>query len=226
MAEAASATQSTKSKQPKTVIRWGLFAFGPWRLCLAASERGLVYADRLGRPADRPAAKEAERSTGFSAGGEPGEPADLRDESDFRDEAERDLASWAARWIPDVRLERDEQALQPYAAQYDEYFRGERAAFTFPLDLRGTPFQREVWRALADIPFGETCAYSDIAERIGKPSAVRACGGAIGKNPVMIAVPCHRVIGKSGALTGFGGGLDLKAWLLAHENGKTAGQAR
>lgn len=129
----------------------------------------------------------------------------------------RDLAAWAARWMPEAVLIRDERALSPCADQYRDYFRGGRTAFTFPLDLRGTPFQRDVWRALAEIPHGETRAYADIAERLGKPSAVRACAGAIGRNPVLIAVPCHRVIGKDGSLTGFGGGLDLKAWLLEHE---------
>lgn len=172
---------------PNKAIRWGVFDFEGWRLCLAASEQGLVYADRLA---------EGEES------------------------GEQELASWVRSHFRDgeTGLVRDEQALSAYADQYREYFRGERTGFTFPLDMHGTPFQKEVWRALADIPFGKTCAYADIAERIGKPSSVRAAAGAIGANPVLLAVPCHRVIGKNGALTGFGGGLDLKAWLLNHES--------
>ena len=81
----------------------------------------------------------------------------------------------------------------------------------------GTPFQKQVWRALCTIPFGRTCCYSDIAGRIGRPGAVRAVGGANRRNPIAIVVPCHRVIGRDGALTGYSGGLDRKRWLLGHE---------
>jgi methylated-DNA-[protein]-cysteine S-methyltransferase len=102
-------------------------------------------------------------------------------------------------------------------AQLEEYFAGERTAFEVPLDLRGTPFQLAVWNALLEIPFGVTCSYGELARRIGKPRAVRAVGHAIGSNPVAIVVPCHRVIGARGRLTGYAGGIERKAWLLAHE---------
>jgi methylated-DNA-[protein]-cysteine S-methyltransferase len=100
------------------------------------------------------------------------------------------------------------------------YFAGERRMFTIPLDFRGTDFQQEVWRALLTIPFGETRSYADIARQIGRPSAMRAVGAANGRNPISIITPCHRVIGSNGALTGFAGGLDAKAWLLALEGAR------
>jgi methylated-DNA-[protein]-cysteine S-methyltransferase len=98
-----------------------------------------------------------------------------------------------------------------------EYFGGERRRFDLPLAPVGTPFQLRVWRALRDIPFGATCTYGDIAVRIGAPSAMRAVGAANGRNPLPIVVPCHRVIGRDGRLTGFGGGLPVKQFLLVHE---------
>jgi methylated-DNA-[protein]-cysteine S-methyltransferase len=101
--------------------------------------------------------------------------------------------------------------------QLAEYFAGHRDRFTIPLAPRGTPFQHRVWRALATIPYGETRSYGQIARQIGSPPAVRAVGAANGKNPLSIVVPCHRVIGADGKLTGFGGGLDAKRWLLDHE---------
>ena len=104
--------------------------------------------------------------------------------------------------------------------QLEEYFAGKRKAFDVKLDLDGTPFQRKVWRALLTIPFGETRSYGEIARQIGNPRAVRAVGAANGKNPVSIIAPCHRVIGSTGKLTGFAGGLDVKARLLALEGAK------
>ena len=101
--------------------------------------------------------------------------------------------------------------------QIEEYFRGKRFEFEVTLDLEGTEFQRLVWRALAAIPFGETRSYGAVAETVGRPSAARAVGAATGRNPAPIIVPCHRVVGASGALTGFAGGLDTKRALLAHE---------
>ena len=101
--------------------------------------------------------------------------------------------------------------------QLKEYFSGSRKAFDLPLHLVGTPFQLKCWQALQKIPYGETRTYGEQAAAIGKPSACRAVGGANHRNPVMIIVPCHRVIGADGSLTGFGGGLDMKAWLLQHE---------
>jgi methylated-DNA-[protein]-cysteine S-methyltransferase len=101
--------------------------------------------------------------------------------------------------------------------QLAEYFAGRRTAFTVKLDVSGTGFQRSVWNALLTIPFGETRSYADIARDIGNSRAVRAVGSASGRNPLSIVVPCHRVVGSSGALTGFAGGLEVKARLLAHE---------
>jgi methylated-DNA-[protein]-cysteine S-methyltransferase len=106
--------------------------------------------------------------------------------------------------------------------QLAEYFAGQRTEFSLTLDLAGTPFQRLVWKALLTIPFGETRSYGQIAAQIGNPAAVRAVGAANGRNPVSIVVPCHRVIGSSGALTGFAGGLDVKSKLLAFESGRTS----
>jgi len=101
--------------------------------------------------------------------------------------------------------------------QLAEYFAGTRQRFALKLDVTGTPFQRKVWNALLTIPFGETRSYGEIARQIGCPRAVRAVGAANGKNPISIVAPCHRVVGSTGALTGFAGGLDVKAHLLAFE---------
>jgi methylated-DNA-[protein]-cysteine S-methyltransferase len=101
--------------------------------------------------------------------------------------------------------------------QIDEYFLGRRTEFSVPLKTDGTPFQEDVWRALRAIGFGMTASYQDIARTIGRPDAVRAVGAANGANPISIIIPCHRVIGKDGRLTGYGGGLWRKEWLLAHE---------
>jgi methylated-DNA-[protein]-cysteine S-methyltransferase len=101
--------------------------------------------------------------------------------------------------------------------QLNEYFAGQRREFALRLDVAGTPFQRKVWNALLTIPFGETRSYGEIARQIGNPGAMRAVGAANGRNPVSIVAPCHRVIGSTGKLTGFGGGLEAKAQLLALE---------
>ena len=101
--------------------------------------------------------------------------------------------------------------------QLAEYFAGRRKAFDLPLAFAGPDFQQKVWRALLTIPFGETRSYAAIARQIGQPTAVRAVGAANGRNPISIVAPCHRVIGSSGALTGFAGGLDTKAYLLRLE---------
>lgn len=101
-----------------------------------------------------------------------------------------------------------------------EYFAGKRNTFSVPLDMRGTPFQRQVWQALLAIPFGETRTYRDLAKRLGNPAATRAVGAANGRNPIAIIVPCHRVIGATGSLTGFAGGLQAKAHLLNLEGAK------
>jgi methylated-DNA-[protein]-cysteine S-methyltransferase len=101
--------------------------------------------------------------------------------------------------------------------QLEEYFAGQRTAFTVPLEARGTPFQREVWEALASIPYGATASYADIARMVGRPRAFRAVGQANGANPLAIIVPCHRVIAASGGIGGYSGGLPIKRWLLALE---------
>ena len=107
--------------------------------------------------------------------------------------------------------------LQSAMRQLDEYFAHARKNFDIALDLRGTPFQRAVWDALQALPFGATATYQSIAQRVVNPKAIRAAGTAIGRNPVSIIVPCHRVLGASGGLSGYAGGLERKRYLLAHE---------
>ncbi len=109
------------------------------------------------------------------------------------------------------------------ASQLGSYFRGDLTGFHLPLALEGTPFQRSVWTGLLAIPYGETISYGELARRIGQPSASRAVGLANGRNPVAIIVPCHRVIGADGSLTGYGGGMDRKRYLLALEQ-RVSGQ--
>jgi len=128
-----------------------------------------------------------------------------------------ELARWAASRFRDRPLLRDDEKLQPYAAELTKYLQGDLRQFTVPLDFQGTPFQLAVWDALCSIPYGQTKSYSDIAGEIGRPAAVRAVGAAIGANPVLITVPCHRVIGKNGALTGYRGGMSMKTRLLQME---------
>jgi len=107
--------------------------------------------------------------------------------------------------------------------QLVEYFTGKREEFDLPLKLEGTAFQRKVWKALARIPFGQTRTYGQIAKTVKSPAASRAVGAACGRNPLPIVVPCHRVVGSSGSLTGFGGGLAMKEWLLKHEGATLKG---
>jgi len=101
--------------------------------------------------------------------------------------------------------------------QLDEYFSKERKLFSLPLDLRGTDFQKKVWDKLLDIPFGKTISYLQLATALGDKKSIRAVGGANGRNPISIIIPCHRVIGSNGDLVGYGGGMDKKKWLLEHE---------
>lgn len=110
--------------------------------------------------------------------------------------------------------ESNNPVLNQAANQIKAYFDGKKVTFSLPLNPAGTPFQRAVWQALTEIPYGETRSYQDIAIAIGNPKAVRAVGGAVNKNPIMIVIPCHRVIGKDGSLVGFYGGLELKQRLL------------
>lgn len=118
-------------------------------------------------------------------------------------------------WILDSQHE--QPVLVMARQQLTEYFAGDRVTFDLPLGAVGTEVQQSVWRALSDIPFGETRTYGGIAKTIGNPKASRAVGSANGRNPISIIVPCHRVIGSDGSLTGFGGGIERKRWLLAHE---------
>ncbi|MGV8944291.1 MAG: methylated-DNA--[protein]-cysteine S-methyltransferase [Thermomonas sp.] len=111
----------------------------------------------------------------------------------------------------------DNAVLQAAQAQLQEYFAGTRTDFTLPLAPRGTAFQLGVWQELARIPYGATISYAELAQRVGKPTATRAVGAANGRNPLPIVLPCHRVIGADGALTGFGGGLPVKEFLLKLE---------
>jgi methylated-DNA-[protein]-cysteine S-methyltransferase len=111
----------------------------------------------------------------------------------------------------------DDAVLAKAASQLQAYFAGELTEFDLPLNMTGTGFQRTVWAALCDIPYGETISYGELARRIGQPSASRAVGLANGRNPVSIVVPCHRVIGANGSMTGYGGGLDRKRYLLGLE---------
>ena len=115
----------------------------------------------------------------------------------------------------------DEQANRPALSQLGEYFEGRRTEFNLPLDMDGTPFQQSVWRELLAIPYGETRSYGDIARKIGKPGAARAVGMANHDNPIAVIVPCHRVVGHDGSLTGYAGGIHLKQKLLSIERPTT-----
>ena len=118
---------------------------------------------------------------------------------------------------PQSAWRRDDAIFKPAREQLDAYFAGELQHFALPLAPAGSPFQQSVWRALREIPYGHTESYGALARRIGMPKAPRAVGLANGHNPISIIIPCHRVIGADGSLTGYGGGLERKRWLLAHE---------
>ena len=119
--------------------------------------------------------------------------------------------------LPDARSHQNDAFFQEAKRQIDRYFAGLLKVFDLPIVFTGTPFQNEVWKALCEIPFGETLSYGGLARRVGRPAASRAVGAANGRNPISIIVPCHRVIGADGSLTGYGGGMDRKRWLLHHE---------
>lgn len=121
--------------------------------------------------------------------------------------------------VRDPNWMRDERALAPLRDQLEEYFAGRRQEFDLELAPSGSPFQMQVWNALREIPYGQTASYGEIAVAVGQPGAARAVGGANNRNPIAIVVPCHRVIGASGSLTGYGGGLPRKQQLLALESG-------
>lgn len=128
-----------------------------------------------------------------------------------------ELKEWAEKRFRNVVLCENNDVLQGYADELVEFMEGKRQKFSLPMDFQGTQFQLDVWNALNNILYGETKTYKDIADRINNPKAVRAVGSAIGKNPLLILIPCHRVIGKNGTLTGYRGGLEMKKMLLKLE---------
>lgn len=133
-------------------------------------------------------------------------------------ENEKEMYNWISKSLPDHKLEKSDNPILIMAKeQLKDYFKGESEILDVPLILIGTSFRKTVWKALKTIPYGETCTYGEIAEQIGNPKAARAVGQANNKNPISYFVPWHRVIGASGALVGFGGGLDIKSWLLELE---------
>jgi O-6-methylguanine DNA methyltransferase len=138
----------------------------------------------------------------------------------FGEQARQHAAAWARRWLPEASLVDDQPAPHELADQIAAYFAGALREWSLPLDLRGTPFQLEAWRALCQIPYGSTRAYSEHAAAIGHPRAVRAVGAANGANPISLIVPCHRLIGKGGSLVKYGGGLEIKRRLLELEGAR------
>jgi methylated-DNA-[protein]-cysteine S-methyltransferase len=138
----------------------------------------------------------------------------------------RDKPSQADVELGEMQRDDGDRVLMETERQLNEYFAGERREFSLRLDMRGTSFQKDVWEALLGIPYGETRSYGQIAKQIGRPSASRAVGAANGANPIPIVVPCHRVIGSTGKLTGFGGGLDVKEKLLGIESQGRPGQLK
>ena len=127
------------------------------------------------------------------------------------------LERWVRRTFPDARIVQDARAHDEAARQLEEYFGGRRRVFDLVLDLRGSPFQKAVWTNVERVPYGRTASYSEIALLAGRPKAFRAVGAANGANPIPLVIPCHRIVGANGSLTGYGGGLSNKRWLLAHE---------
>ncbi len=115
---------------------------------------------------------------------------------------------------PDTSADKETTVLKNAVRQLEQYFKGERQEFDLPIKLKGTDFQLKVWTALRNIPYGETCSYGELAKKIGNSKASRAVGGANNKNPILIIVPCHRVIGADGSMVGFGAGIGVKEYLL------------
>lgn len=137
-----------------------------------------------------------------------------------KEKQEEELHTWSRKWLGEYFLERNDNANLRIIQELKEYFHGQRREFTVPLHQVGTPFQIRVWQELLCIPYANTRSYGEVAEKINKPKAQRAVGLANSKNPIAIIVPCHRVIGKNGGLTGYAGGLELKQELLRLERGK------
>ncbi len=132
------------------------------------------------------------------------------------------VEAWLDRVIGRARIVDDEETLEGAVGQLEEYFAGRRREFDLELDVRGTAFQQRVWEAVRAVPYGQTRSYRDIAVAVGQPAAVRAVGAANGANPLPLVIPCHRIIGSSGGLHGYGGGLDVKAKLLELERAPAA----
>ena len=128
-----------------------------------------------------------------------------------------ELREWVKKHIPNFELIENEEAMMPYKIELIDYLGGRLKEFTIPLDLRGTEFQHTVWEELLRVPFGQSATYTEIAERINRPDAVRAVGTAIGANPILIVAPCHRMFGKHGEWRGYRGGLKMKERLLEIE---------
>jgi O-6-methylguanine DNA methyltransferase len=143
----------------------------------------------------------------------------------FAGEEPAACARWRRCWLPDATMIDDDGRLDTVATQLAAYFDGTLHHFTVPLDLRGTPFQRRVWEALCAIPYGAVRSYAQHALAIDQPRAVRAVGAANGANPIAIVVPCHRLIGSRGSLVKYGGGLQVKRYLLDHEGADLAAVA-
>jgi methylated-DNA-[protein]-cysteine S-methyltransferase len=178
-------------------------------LFLAVSERGLLALEfdrRLpGQQTIRPNPRDLRAESSLGTGGSAGKPRHVRTAKEAK-----------------FQFEELESALRPYVRELEEYFAGQRRQFSFALDLRGTDFQLACWRALVAIPYGETRSYADIARAVGCPRGFRAVGMANNRNPLAIVVPCHRVIGSDGSLSGYGGGLDVKRKLLELEGALSA----
>lgn len=125
-----------------------------------------------------------------------------------------EFTAYLQKRFPSASLEKNNRLLEGHKQELTAYLNGLQQTFSLPVDVQGTPFQQQIWQALKEIPYGQTFSYSNIAEHIGRPSAVRAVATAIGANPLLITVPCHRVIGKNGTMTGYRGGLAFKQFLL------------
>lgn len=130
------------------------------------------------------------------------------------DDSFEELTVYIQKHFPAAVLEKSDSLLEGYKQELATYLNGSQQEFSLPVDVAGTVFQQQAWEALKKIPYGQTVTYSEIAEQIGKPSAVRAVASAIGANPLLITVPCHRVISKNGTIGGYRGGLDFKRFLL------------
>lgn len=182
--------QTIEAKTGAKSIYWGVARLLDHNFLIAATDEGLIYLQYQEGDADQGVADEAAWS---------------------------ELTKWAKNRFPAYSWMENKAVLEPYVQQLEEYLQGLRKTFTLPLHLRGTDFQQTVWRALNEIPHGETVSYSQIALKLDKANAVRAVGTAIGANPVLIVVPCHRVLGSNGALTGYRGGLANKEKLLVLE---------